>query len=117
MRYCRTCLATYLSTASRCPRDGSAVSAEGPDPLLGQVLGERYRVLERMAAGGMGQVYRCSHVRIASLCAVKVLYGELSLDADMRTRFQREAEASSMLQSRFITRVLDFGESPGGQPY
>ncbi len=116
MRYCRTCSATYLSL-SRCPRDGTAVSPEGGDPLLGQVLGGRYRVLERMAAGGMGQVYRASHVRIASLCAVKVLYGDLATDGEMCKRFEREAEAASTLQSRYITRVLDFGETEGGLPY
>ncbi|MBK7857042.1 MAG: protein kinase [Archangiaceae bacterium] len=116
MRYCSTCLATYLSSR-KCPRDGTLVSPEGGDPLLGYVLGQRYRVLERMAAGAMGQVYRASHVRIASLCAVKVLYGELAVDQAMCRRFQREAEAASMLQSRFITRVLDFGETEGGLPY
>ncbi|MBL8954187.1 MAG: serine/threonine protein kinase [Myxococcaceae bacterium] len=116
MKYCRTCSATYLAM-SRCPRDGTPVSAEGGDPLLGQVLGGRYRVLERMAAGGMGQVYRASHVRIASLCAVKVLYGDLASDGEMSKRFEREAEAASALQSRYITRVLDFGETGGGLPY
>ncbi len=116
MRYCPTCSATYLSM-TRCPRDGSPVSPEGGDPLLGQVLGSRYRVLDRIAAGGMGQIYRASHVRIASLCAVKVLYGDLATDGEMCKRFEREAEAASTLQSRFITRVLDFGESPGGLPY
>jgi len=116
VKYCPACSATYLSM-SRCPRDGTAVTAEGGDPLLGQVLGGRYRVLERMAAGGMGQVYRASHVRIASLCAVKVLYGDLATDGEMCKRFEREAEAASALQSRYITRVLDFGETEGGLPY
>lgn len=100
MRYCPTCSATYLSM-TRCPRDGSPVSPEGGDPLLGQVLGSRYRVLDRIAAGGMGQIYRASHVRIASLCAVKVLYGDLATDGEMCKRFEREAEAASTLQSRF----------------
>src|SRR4051812_25720443 len=100
-----------------CPRDGTALTVEGGDPLLGEVLGERYRILERISAGGMGQVYRAAHTRIASLCAVKVLFGELAGEEDMRTRFTREAEAASILQSRYITRVIDFGETKSGLLY
>ena len=100
-----------------CPRDGTALTVEGGDPLLGEVLGDRYRILERISAGGMGQVYRAAHTRIASLCAVKVLFGELAGEEDMRTRFEREAEAASILQSRYITRVIDFGETKTGLLY
>ncbi len=115
MRYCPVCKATYLSRM-QCPRDGSKLSLEQGDPLIGEVLG-RYKVLERMAAGGMGQIYRAAHVRIASLSAIKVLYGDLAADADMRARFEREAEAFSCLNSRYITRVIDFGETPTGLLY
>ena len=65
----------------------------------------------------MGQVYRAAHVRIASLFAVKVLYGEGAHDAQMKSRFLREAEASSCLSSRHIVRIFDFGESPEGLSY
>jgi serine/threonine-protein kinase len=81
------------------------------------VLGDRYRILERIAAGGMGQVYRAAHTRIASLFALKVLYGDIAHDAAMRSRFQREAEAASCLHSRHIVRVVDFGESADGLLY
>ena len=53
MRYCRSCKATFLSMIN-CPRDGTVLTVEGGDPLLGEVLGERYRILERISAGGMG---------------------------------------------------------------
>jgi serine/threonine-protein kinase len=100
-----------------CPNDRTPTRANIPDPLLGRVLGDRYRVLEPIAAGGMGQVYRAAHTRIASLFAVKVLYGDFAYDAQMRSRFQREAEAASCLQSRHIVRVVDFSESDGGLLY
>ena len=100
-----------------CPRDGVPTRADLNDPLIGTVLGERYRVLERIGAGGMGQVYRAAHVRIASVFAVKVLYGDLAHDAQMRGRFEREAEVASLLQSRYIVRIADFGESPTGLLY
>jgi tRNA A-37 threonylcarbamoyl transferase component Bud32 len=87
------------------------------DPLVGTVLGERYRVLDHLAAGAMGRVYRAAHTRIASLFAVKVLYGDLAYDNAMRARFEREAEVASLLQSRYIVRVVDFSHSDSGLPY
>jgi tRNA A-37 threonylcarbamoyl transferase component Bud32 len=116
VRYCEVCRASFQALRS-CPRDGVATRADLSDPLLGHVLGERYRVLERIAAGGMGQVYRAVHSRITSLFAVKVLYGDIAHDPQMRSRFEREAEAMSALQSRHIVRVVDFGESPEGLLY
>jgi serine/threonine-protein kinase len=116
VRYCVQCRASFQAL-TLCPRDRQRTRADCGDPLLGHVLGDRYRVLERLAAGGMGQVYRAAHTRIASLFAVKVLYGDIAHDQTMRTRFQREAEAASVLQSRHIVRVVDFGESPDGLLY
>jgi len=116
MRFCERCRASFQSRGT-CPRDRIPTRADISDPLIGSILGERYRVLDRIAAGGMGQVYRASHVRIASLFAVKVLYGDLAYDAGMRARFQREAEATSVLSHRHIVRVIDFGETAEGLLY
>src|SRR4026209_747577 len=101
MRYSETCRAAFRAAAT-CPRDRLALRADIADPLIGHVLGDRYRVLERISAGGMGQVYRAAHTRIASLFAIKVLYAEIAHEARMRARFQREAEAGSCLQNRHI---------------
>ncbi len=100
-----------------CPRDKTPTRADIGDPLIGAVLGERYRILDHLASGGMGQVYQAAHTRIASLFAVKVLYGNLAYDASMRERFAREAEVASFLQSRHIVRVVDFSQSPTGLLY
>src|SRR5678816_4480602 len=116
MRYCETCRAAFRAAAT-CPRDRLALRADIGDPLIGHVLGDRFRVLERIAAGGMGQVYRAAHTRIASLFAIKVLYGDLAYDQQMRVRFAREAEAAACLQSRHIVRVVDFSESNEGLLY
>jgi hypothetical protein len=116
MRFCEQCGAAFQSMRF-CPRDRGPTRVDLSDPLLGRVIGERYRILDRVAAGGMGQVYRAAHVRIASLFALKVLYGDLAHDPEMRARFQREAEAASVLSSRHIVRVVDFGETPAGLSY
>lgn len=100
-----------------CPRDGVPTRVDIGDPLVGAVLGERYKVLDRVASGGMGHVYRAAHTRMASIFAVKVLYGDLAYDAAMRVRFEREAEVASLLQSRYIVRVVDFSQSDSGLLY
>jgi serine/threonine-protein kinase len=116
VRYCEQCAAAFQATRI-CPRDGLPTRADLFDPLMGRVLGDRYRILERVGAGAMGQVYRAAHTRIACIFAVKVLYGDLAFDTDMQARFMREAEAASCLQSRFIVRVIDFGQEGGALPY
>ena len=116
MRYCERCHASF-QVLRTCPRDQIETRADLSDPLIGSTLGDRYRILERIAAGGAGQVYRAAHARIAALFAVKVLYGDLAFDEGMRTRFRREAEVACALQSRHIVRVVDFGESPAGLVY
>lgn len=116
VRFCEVCGAAFQSL-STCPRDNVRTRANLTDPLLTAVLGERYKILERVAAGGMGQVYLAAHTRIACLFAVKVLYGDLAFDPSMQARFLREAEVASCLQSRHIVRVVDFGQSEAGLPY
>jgi serine/threonine-protein kinase len=116
MRYCERCGASFQALRT-CPRDRIATRADLGDPLIGNVLGGRYRILDRIGAGGMGQVYRAAHTRIACIFAVKVLYGELIYESEMRGRFVREAELASALQSRHIVRVVDFNDSDTAVPY
>lgn len=116
MRYCEICRASFQDRRT-CPRDGVPTRVDIGDPLVGAVLGERYRVLDRVASGGMGHVYRAAHTRMACLFAVKVLYGDLAYDGAMRARFEREGEVASLLQSRYIVRVVDFSQSDSGLLY
>ena len=116
MRYCRVCGAAFRS-ARTCPKDRIETDADVFDPLVGRVLGDRYRILGRIAAGGMGQVYRAAHTRIACVFAVKVVWGDFAYDASMQSRFVREAEIASCLQSRHIVRVVDFSHDEGSLPY
>jgi serine/threonine-protein kinase len=115
MRTCPTCETPSDEGVSHCPRDGTPLEAS--DPLLGSTLGERYRVRARLAAGGMGTVYRAEHVVLRKRVAVKVLRPELSLDADLVRRFQEEAIAASQIGQENIVDVTDFGRTPQGAVY
>jgi hypothetical protein len=52
------------------------------DPLIGLVVADRYRIIERIGRGGMGIVYRVEHIRIGKQLAMKLLAGELSTNKE-----------------------------------
>ncbi|MBS2027601.1 MAG: protein kinase [Deltaproteobacteria bacterium] len=88
------------------------------DPLIGQVIGESYRVVRALASGGMGRVYEAEHVRLsARRVAIKVVRGELSGDTTALERFRREADVASALGNPHIVQVLDWNVLPDGAPF
>ncbi len=86
---------------------------EAPDALitaLRQATGNRYRILRRIGSGGMADVYAAEHERLGRPLAVKVVHSHLARDEEMRTRFRREAEASSRLIHPLVCTPIDYGE-------
>jgi serine/threonine-protein kinase len=79
------------------------------DPRIGSVLQERYRILERLAAGGMGMVYRGERLEVGKPVAIKFLHAWAAQDEDFRKRFQVEARAMSRLTHPCCVSVIDFG--------
>lgn len=89
--------------------------AESSPDLSGEVLDDRYRLIEGMKRGAMGTVYLAEQLRMNTIVAVKVLHA--SHDERMRERFAREATALGRLQHPNIARGIDFGWTAGGQLY
>jgi tRNA A-37 threonylcarbamoyl transferase component Bud32 len=85
------------------------------DPLIGQVLGDRYRVLSAIGTGGMANVYLGEHQLLRKKVAIKVLKVEVSLDATMAARFETEAVAAARLDHPNCVGISDFGRTPRGQ--
>jgi predicted Ser/Thr protein kinase len=79
-------------------------------------LGERYRLGEQIAAGGMGSVYRAVDELLGRQVAVKVLRRELAEDPTFLERFRREARSAACLSHMGVAGVYDYGEL-GGQPF
>src|SRR2546423_2018529 len=110
MKACPKCGVEYPDTTTLCPSDGVALEHTG-DPLLGQVLADKYRIDERLSEGGMGTVYRGTHVLMDKTVAIKVLRPSLAADEKIVARFSREARAASRISHPHALSVTDFGES------
>jgi eukaryotic-like serine/threonine-protein kinase len=105
----------YPSTYKACPRDGAALTEA--DPLIGTVLGDRYRVERLIGEGGLGRVYLAKHLRLSRRYAVKVPRGAKLADETARARFALEADAASRLDHPNVASAIDAGETAGGLLY
>jgi serine/threonine-protein kinase len=82
------------------------------------VLDGRYGLIERIATGGMGEVWRGTDQILGRPVAIKMLSAMHADDEQFRARFRAEARYASSLSHPGITRVFDYGEeSPLGGPY
>ena len=78
-----------------------------------KTLGDRYKLEERIAAGGMGTVYIATDKRLRRRVAVKLLGEHLAHDDTYIERFRREARAAAALSHTNIAGVFDYGEDGG----
>ena len=72
-----------------------------------------YRIISKIGAGGMGEVYRGRDERLDRDVAIKVLPRDLAKDVDRLQRFEQEAKATSALNHPNILTVYDIGEHEG----
>jgi len=82
--------------------------------MIGQTLGH-YRILEKIGAGGMGEVYRARDERLGRDVAVKVLPPDLVPDESVRKRLRKEAQALSKLNHPNIEILFELGSKDGAE--
>ena len=70
-----------------------------------------YKILEKLGAGGMGEVHLAEDTRLGRKVALKLLPASYQYDLERRERFVREARAASLLRSPNVAAIYDFGES------
>lgn len=96
----------------------SAPTPSNPDdPLIGTIIGDRYRVEAELGSGGMGTVYRAEHVMMEKRVALKVLHPNLAVVGSVMDRFQREAVALSRIEHPNVVAATDFGKLKNGSYY
>ena len=84
--------------------------------LVGTTLGDRYKLIARLAGGGMGDVYKAHDLLLDRAVAVKVLQPALAADELLVDRFKAEARAAARLSHPNVVAVHDWG-SEGDSTY
>jgi eukaryotic-like serine/threonine-protein kinase len=104
----------------RCPVHGLAyvdsrdlIEAQG-DAMLGETVAGRFTILSRLGSGSMGAVYRARQEAVGRDVALKIVHRERVYDPETKTRFEREARATSSLVSPNTVTVFDFGLADDG---
>jgi serine/threonine protein kinase len=103
---------TYLSDGRGAASQPAAPMQIGP----GAVLKGTYRIEAELGSGGMGTVYRATHIGLDKTMAVKVLSHRAVSTPDSLARFEREAKVAGKVSHPAMTDVIDFGVE-GGTPY
>jgi serine/threonine protein kinase len=92
-----------------------AAGNEGLGP--GAEIDRKYRVVRELGTGAMGSVYEAEHLVLRRRVAIKLLHAVRVREPIALQRFEREARAASSIGSRHVIAILDYGETPGGEPY
>jgi hypothetical protein len=99
--------AAALQTPLPPPRRGSARVGTVQQSTL---IGGRYQLVSRIGQGGMGKVYKVTHVHLARTFALKIISSQVAETDEARELFYREARFASAMSHPGITSVVDFGE-------
>src|SRR5512142_1328945 len=85
--------------------------------LIGTVIDGRYRLDSTIGRGGMGLVYRATHIGMRRQVAAKSLHPSLAASPDVRSRFEREALAVGKVDHPNCVATYDVGRLPDGSLY
>jgi serine/threonine-protein kinase len=119
---CPACDHPNADGARYCAKCGALLppmDMDGSDPLIGQVVGGRYRIVGLLGEGGMGRVYTGEQQMGTSIrkVAVKTLLKELSQDSQVVARFMRECGTVVELEHPNTIKFYDFGQTDAGELY
>ena len=110
-RYCPQCGQCYDDDISRCPSDDALLRAVGGEGrLIGTLIADRFRLVEKIGSGGFGKVYRAIQLSMRRDVAIKVLRREFDTDAPHYERFVREATLASSIKHPNVVSPIDFGQ-------
>ena len=118
---CPACHSPNIDGARFCAKCGALLpaAAETTDPLIGTIVGGRYRITQMLGEGGMGRVYVGEQQMGTSVrkVAVKTLLAEYTKDPEVQPRFMRECGTMSELEHPNTIKVFDFGKTDSGDLY
>jgi eukaryotic-like serine/threonine-protein kinase len=119
MRTCPKCRREFASNERICPDDGNLLreNVSSEDQAIGRVLGGKYRIEGFLKRGGMGSVYRGTHIFLKKPVAIKLIRPELVTSQDIVERFLREAQAAAKISHPNIVTIHDLAQEEDGMLY
>ena len=94
-------------------------SGEALDPLLGQTINDRYKIVSLIARGGMGKVYKAEQSALGRVCALKILSPnhDGTRDPEFHKRFSLEASTAARLSHPNTVTIFDYGKDEANEVY
>jgi serine/threonine-protein kinase len=119
---CPACQSPNIDGARFCAKCGALLpehAPDGPDPLIGSVVGGRFRITGVLGEGGMGRVYTAEQQMGTKVrkVAVKTLLSEYARDAKVVERFMRECATVVELEHPNTIKFYDYGKTDAGELY
>ncbi len=121
VKFCKTCGELYEDDSLElCPEDDTPLKlihekSADEDPMLGQMVDRRFRIVSMLGKGGFGAVYRAVQTSVGREVAIKfILEG---MPPEGVRRFMREAKATSALRNVHTVTIYDFGQNEDGKLY
>src|SRR5215212_11112569 len=121
-RYCPECGARVNAshaatlTVAMADRLPSSHALDGSQFTPGAMLAGRYRIVDLLGRGGMGEVYRAEDLKLGQAVALKFLPPDVMHRADRLARFHQEVRLARQVSHPNVCRVHDIGEA-GGQHF
>ncbi len=118
---CPTCNHPNVDGARFCAKCGAPLPTptSEEDPLIGSIVGGRYRITAILGEGGMGRVYTAEQQMGTTVrkAAVKTLLAQYAKDPQVLARFNRECGTVAELEHPNTIKVYDFGQTNTGELY
>jgi serine/threonine protein kinase len=113
MKICPQCGTNYDDQIEVCPADRSQLISVGPsaDPMLGRLLGGRYRLVGKVGDGQTGSLYRAVDTEMGRSCTIKLYTAPSTGTEDAIVRFQREAKMAFRINNNHTVNIYDFGRA------
>ncbi|HSP33574.1 MAG TPA: protein kinase [Thermoanaerobaculia bacterium] len=114
--HCIRCKAEISRDFKACPHCGEPVT-EFLKRYADEPIDGKYRIVERLGTGGMGEVYKVTHTYLGATRVIKVIRPQISGSEDVNDRFLREARAATKVQHPNVATLHDFSALPDGSHY
>jgi serine/threonine protein kinase len=111
--YCGKCASPLVASDEALGSLTRIIDAAGHDLPSGTTIAAKYRILDKLGAGGMGEVYRAEDLNLERRVAIKVLPVAFASDRERLARFEREARVLASLNHPNIAAIYGVEEADG----